>query len=87
MLIHGGFAMSSTLKFCLFQRSFSTRLLQTTTLSLALMTASAAGVRADDIEVGATGTTGLGDPASLTSVPAQAGQHQHSMRAALRLRL
>jgi hypothetical protein len=52
--------MSFTLKSCL-QRSFLTRLLQTTGLSLALMTASAAGVHADDIEVGATGALGFGD--------------------------
>ena len=50
MLIHGGFAMSFTLKFCL-QRSFLLRLLQITGLSLALMTASAAGVHAEDVTV------------------------------------
>ena len=38
--------MFFTLKFCL-QRSFLMRLLQTTGLSLALMTASAAGVHAE----------------------------------------
>jgi PEP-CTERM motif len=55
--------MFSTLRFCLFQRSFSTRLLQTIALSLALMTASAAGVRAEDVTVqgagGATGANGV----------------------------
>jgi hypothetical protein len=64
VLTHGGFAMSFTLKFCLLRRSFLTRLLQTTGLSLALMMASAIGVHADivmDIEVGATGALGFGD--------------------------
>jgi PEP-CTERM motif len=59
----GGFAMSFTLKFCLLQRSFLTRLLQTTGLSLALMTASAAGVHAESVTVqgmdGANGADGV----------------------------
>ena len=63
--------MSFTSKFCLLQRSFLTRLLQTTGLSLALMTASAAGVHADDIEVGATGALGFGD--GFGDIPAGAG--------------
>jgi hypothetical protein len=43
----------------LFQRSFLMRLLQTTGLSLALMTASAAGVHAEDVTVqGANGANG-----------------------------
>jgi len=59
--------MSFTLKFCL-QRSFLTRLLQTTGLSLALMTASAVGVHAETVtDVGANGANGAngvnpGDP-------------------------
>ena len=59
--------MFFTLKFCL-QRSFLMRLLQTTGLSLALMTASAAGVRADTLTVqganGPNGASGInpGDP-------------------------
>jgi PEP-CTERM motif len=48
-----------------------TRLLQTAGLSLALMTASAAGVHADDIEVGATGALGFGD--GFGDIPAGAG--------------
>ena len=68
MLTHGGFAMSFTLKFFCLQRAFLTRLLQTTGLSLALMTASAAGVHADTVtDVGANGADGAsginpGDP-------------------------
>ena len=46
-----------------FQRSFLMRLLQTTGLSLALMTASAAGVHAEDVTVqgspGANGASGV----------------------------
>jgi hypothetical protein len=50
--------MSFTLKFCLLQRSL-TRLLQSTGLSLALMTASAAGVYADTVTVqGSNGPDG-----------------------------
>jgi hypothetical protein len=43
--------MSFTLKFCLLQRSFLMRLLQTTGLSLALMTVSAAGVYAENVTI------------------------------------
>jgi PEP-CTERM motif len=62
----------------LLQRSFLMRLLQTTGLSLALMTASAAVVRAadandTDIEIGADGAAGLGDPV-FPNVPAGPGQ-------------
>ena len=59
--------MSFTLKSCL-RRSFLMRLLQTTGLSLALMTASAVGVYAEDVTVGgadgANGADGVnpGDP-------------------------
>jgi hypothetical protein len=50
--------MSFTLKSCL-QRSFLTRLLQTTGLSLALMTASAIGVHAESVTIqGANGANG-----------------------------
>jgi hypothetical protein len=50
--------MSFTLKSYL-QRSFLTRLLQTTGLSLALMMASAAGVQAEDVTLqGAPGANG-----------------------------
>jgi hypothetical protein len=68
--------MSFTLKFCLLQR-YLTRLLQTTGLSLALMTASAAAVRAadandTDIEIGADGATGFGD--GFGDIPAGPGQ-------------
>ena len=64
---HRGFAMSFALKFRL-QRSFLTRLLQTTGLSLALMTASAIGGHAENVTVqgkdGANGANGVnpGDP-------------------------
>ena len=51
--------MFSTLNSRLLHRSFLMRLLQTTGLSLALMTASAAGVRAEDVTVqGAPGVDG-----------------------------
>ena len=51
--------MSFTLKSCL-QRSFLTRLLQSTGLSLALMMASAIGVHAEDVTVqGAPGANGF----------------------------
>jgi hypothetical protein len=51
--------MFFTLKFCLLQPSFCTRLLQTTVLSLALMMASAAGVHAEDVTVqGSAGVDG-----------------------------
>jgi hypothetical protein len=63
VLTHGGFAMSFTLKFCLLLRSFLTRLLQTAGLCLGLMTASAAGVYAEDVTVqgsdGANGENGV----------------------------
>ena len=64
-----GVAIFSTLNSRLLHRSFLMRLLQTTGLSLALMTASAAGVRAadsnvSDTEIGAGGTPGIGDPFS-----------------------
>jgi hypothetical protein len=57
--------------------SFSMRLLQTTGLFLALLTGSAAGVRAadandTDTEIGADGATGLGDPV-IPNVPAGPG--------------
>jgi acetyl esterase/lipase len=57
--------------------SFSMRLLQTTGLFLALLTASAAGVRAadandTDTEIGANGATRLGDPV-IPNVPAGPG--------------
>jgi hypothetical protein len=61
----------------LLQCSFLTRLLQTTGLSLALMMASAAGVRAadandTDIEIGADGAPGIGDPfPNVTAGPGQ----------------
>ena len=67
--------MSFTLKSCL-QRSFLIRLLQTTGLSLALMTASAAGVHAEDVTVqganGAIGADGInpGDPGQPGDPPA-----------------
>jgi hypothetical protein len=69
--------MFSTLNSRLPQSSFLVRLLQTTGLSLALMTASAAGVRAadanvSDTEIGADGAPGIGDP--LGNVPAGPGQ-------------
>jgi len=54
VLTHGGFAMSFTLKSCP-QRSFLMRLLQTTGLSLALMMASAAGIRAEIVTVQGSG--------------------------------
>jgi PEP-CTERM motif len=60
--------MSFTLKFCLLQRSFLTRLLRTTWLCWGLMTASAAGVHAEDVtvqgSVGVDGADGVnpGDP-------------------------
>ena len=60
--------MSFTLKFRPLQGSSVTRLLQTTGLSLALMTASAAGVHAQDVTVqgspGVNGADGVnpGDP-------------------------
>ncbi len=51
--------MFSTLNSRLLQRSFLMRLLQTTGLSLALMTASAAGVHAEDVTVqGSAGVDG-----------------------------
>jgi hypothetical protein len=69
--------MFSALNSRLPQSSFLVRLLQTTGLSLALMTASAAGVRAADAndtvtEIGADGAPGIGDP--LGNVPAGPGQ-------------
>jgi hypothetical protein len=55
----GGLAMFSTLNCRLLQRSFLMRLLQTTGLSVALMTASVAGVHAEDVGVqGAPGANG-----------------------------
>jgi hypothetical protein len=61
-------------------RSFSMRLLQNTGLFSALLTASAAGVRAadandTDTEIGADGATGLGDPV-IPNVPAGPGDPQ-----------
>jgi hypothetical protein len=71
--------MSFTFKFCL-QRSFLTRLLQTTGLSLALMTASAVGVHAETVTVqGKDGTIGIGPdfvPGDGESVTASAGSAQ-----------
>jgi hypothetical protein len=69
--------MSSILNRRLRQRSFLMRVLQTTGLSLALMTASAAGVHAaddteTDIEVGATGALVFGD--GFGDIPAGPGQ-------------
>jgi hypothetical protein len=69
--------MSSVLNRRLRQRSFLMRVLHTTGLSLALMTASAAGVHAaddteTDIEVGATGALGFGD--GFGDIPAGPGQ-------------
>jgi hypothetical protein len=55
----GGRAMFSILNSRLLQRSFLIRLLQTTGLSVALMTASAAGVRAEEVTVqGSPGMSG-----------------------------
>ena len=58
-----GVAIFSTLNSRLLHRSFLMRLLQTTGLSLALMTASAAGVHAEDVTVqgsaGVDGTDGV----------------------------
>ena len=71
--------MSYTFKFCL-QRSFLTRLLQTTGLSLGLMTASAVGVHAETVTVeGKDGTIGIGPdfvPGDGESVTASAGSAQ-----------
>jgi hypothetical protein len=55
--------MFSTFNSRLLQRSFLMRLLKTAGLCLAFMTASAAGVHADDVTaIGVDGTVGLGDP-------------------------
>ena len=69
--------MFSTLNSRSRQRSFLMRVLQTTGLSLVLMTASAIGAHAADdteadIEVGATGALGFGD--GLGDIPAGPGQ-------------
>jgi hypothetical protein len=68
--------MFSTLNSCQLQRSFFMRLLQTTGLSLALMTASAAGVRAEDVTVmgvdGVSGASGV-NPGDLGQPGGDAG--------------
>jgi len=72
--------MFSTLNSRLFQRSFLTRLLQTTGLSLALITASAAGVRAEIVTVvgagGASGADGANLPpgSGLPGLPGPSGE-------------